>query len=133
MIRDIDLFSIEARRAPKSDKISIDVRKDYKSNVPKIEFTGKREAHISFGFMVHYSNVGIIRMEGSMVYEGPLKELKKSWESDKQMPEDVSKEVHNAIMEGCIPEAVSVAKDIGLPPPIPLPRAPVQRKNSRSK
>ena len=126
MIESFQLFSIEARRVPKSE-VPPDVRKDYKSNVSSVEVVEKGLAEISFGFMVQYANVGIVRMEGVLLYDGPTKKLKKRWVEEKQMPDAIASEVHTAIMEGCIPEAVIVARDIGLPAPIPMPRLPKKR------
>jgi len=128
MIDELRLFSIEARRLPNAAPAGADLRRDYKSNVPQIEVINSKSAKVSFGFMVHYSNVGIIRMEGTMVYRGDTKELARTWKDSKQMPEDIATEVHTAIMDSCIPEAVMVARDIGLPPPIPMPRTPAMRK-----
>lgn len=127
MIESFRLFSIEARRVPKADAIQQDVRKDYKSNVSSVEVIDKDVAEISFGFMVQYSSVGIVRMEGVLIYKGPTKKLMSRWKEEKQMPDAIASEVHTAIMEGCIPEAVIVARDIGLPAPIPLPRLPKKR------
>ena len=38
------------------------------------------------------------------------------------MPNQVAGHIHTAVMHACVPEAVSIAKDLGLPPPIPLPQ-----------
>src|SRR5207253_4163402 len=39
-----------------------------------------------------------------------------------QMPPDVAQEIHTVIMTNCIPEAVLLARELRLPPPIPIPQ-----------
>jgi len=38
------------------------------------------------------------------------------------MPNELASKIHTAVMYACVPEAVGIAKDLGLPPPIPLPQ-----------
>jgi hypothetical protein len=38
------------------------------------------------------------------------------------MPDQTASNIHTAVMHACVPEAVGIAKDLGLPPPIPLPQ-----------
>ena len=38
------------------------------------------------------------------------------------MPNEIASRIHTAVMHACVPEAVGIAKDLGLPPPIPLPQ-----------
>jgi hypothetical protein len=47
------------------------------------------------------------------------------------MPDEAANLVHNTIVSNCIPTALLVARDIRLPPPFPLPRVNIQKKNSR--
>jgi hypothetical protein len=42
------------------------------------------------------------------------------------MPDDVASEVLTVIMNNCIPEATMIARDLRLPPPIPIPPVQVQ-------
>jgi hypothetical protein len=44
------------------------------------------------------------------------------------MPNDVATEIHTTIMNNCIPEAMLLARDIRLPPPIPMPKVNIQAK-----
>ena len=38
------------------------------------------------------------------------------------MPNQIASQFHTAVMHACVPEAVGIAKDLALPPPIPLPQ-----------
>ena len=84
-----------------------------------------REAMIEFRFTANYraveEMVGFIRIEGKIVYEGAAKNIVRQWTGTQQMPNEVANEVHTIIMSNCIPEAVMIARDLRLPPPIPLP------------
>ena len=48
------------------------------------------------------------------------------WATTRNLPSDVAQQVHSAIMASAVPEAVGLAKDIRLPPPIPLPQIQFQ-------
>jgi hypothetical protein len=41
------------------------------------------------------------------------------------MPPEVANEIHSVIMTNCIPEAVILARELRLPPPIPIPQVNV--------
>ena len=47
--------------------------------------------------------------------------LARLWTGTQQMPNEVATEVHTVIMSNCIQEAVMIARDLRLPPPIPMP------------
>ena len=50
-----------------------------------------------------------------------------------QLPNDVANEIHTTIMTVCIPEAVVIARDLRLPPPIPIPQVTVPTPQTPSK
>jgi hypothetical protein len=41
------------------------------------------------------------------------------------MPNQIASQIHTAVMHTCVPEAVGIAKNLGLPPPIPLPQVKI--------
>jgi hypothetical protein len=47
------------------------------------------------------------------------------------MPNQTASHIHTAVMHACVPEAVGIAKDLGLPPPIPLPQVHLGAKPSK--
>jgi hypothetical protein len=51
-----------------------------------------------------------------------VKKISKDWNDTRKMPDQIASHIHTAVMHSCVPEAVTIAKDLGLPPPIPLPQ-----------
>jgi hypothetical protein len=125
-IKAFDISTIDARRLAKVSPKVQNLRIDHNSTVTLIQEVGEREANVDFRFTANYRAVeevvGIIRIEGTLVYEGKGREVARQWSSNGQMPNDVANEIHSSIMSICIPEAVIVARDLRLPPPIPIPQ-----------
>ncbi len=125
-IKALEISTIDARRFAKVGAKIQNLRVDQNSTVTQILEIDERQANVDFRFTANYRAVeevvGIIRIEGTLVYEGKGREVARQWNSNGQMPNDVANEVHSSIMGVCIPEAVVVARDLRLPPPIPLPQ-----------
>ena len=65
----------------------------------------------------------MIKLEGSLLYENDdARKITKQWLDTRKMPNELASRIHTAVMHACVPEAVGIAKDLGLPPPIPLPQ-----------
>ena len=65
----------------------------------------------------------MIKLEGTLVFEdNDVKKILKDWNETRKMPNQIASNIHTAVMHACVPEAVTVAKDLALPPPIPLPQ-----------
>ncbi len=103
----------------------MNLRIDHNSTVTLITELNEHEASVDFRFTANYKAVeeviGLIRIEGRIVYEGAAKNLVRQWTGTNQMPNEVAHEIHTVIMTNCIPEAVMIARDLRLPPPIPMP------------
>ena len=83
----------------------------------------KGETLIDFQYTASYGAVGVIKIEGSLVYQGDdANKISKEWRSTRKMPNQIASQFHTAVMHACVPEAVGLAKDLALPPPIPLPQ-----------
>jgi len=130
-IKTVDLTSIEARRFSKRDEKIRNVRIDNNSTVTLISELNDREANIDFRYTANYGGLGLIKIEGTILFEGDAPALAQQWGSDNNMPNDVASEVHTAIMRVCVPEAMVISRDIKLPPPFPLPQVNIQKKNKR--
>jgi hypothetical protein len=102
---------------------------DHNSTVTLIAEVGERQAAVDFRFTANYraaeAVIGLIQLEGTLVWEGDAKDLVKGWSSAGQMPPDIANEIHTVIMSNCIPEAVILARELRLPPPIPIPQVSV--------
>ncbi len=125
-IRNIQLKSIEARRYINLNERPGKVRIDHNSSVSQISNKKENQASIDFQYTASYGAVGMIKLEGSLLYENnDAKKITNDWQNTRKMPNDVASRIHTAVMHACVPEAVGIAKDLGLPPPIPLPQVKI--------
>ena len=122
-LRNINLKSIEARRYINRNERPKQVRIDHNSTVTNISPIDNNKANIDFQYTASYGPVGMIKIEGSLLYESnDAKKVTKEWTETRKMPNQIASHIHTAVMHACVPEAVSIAKDLSLPPPIPLPQ-----------
>jgi hypothetical protein len=122
-IKNIQLKSIEARRYISLNERPKEVRIDHNSTITHFSEVKDKEVTIDFQYTASYGPVGMIKLEGSIFYEDDdAKKIAKEWNETHKMPNEIASHIHTAIMHACVPEAVTVAKDLGLPPPIPLPQ-----------
>ena len=122
-IKNIQLKSIEARRYIKRNERPKQVRIDHNSTVTLISEATDSEASIDYQYTASYGPVGVIKIEGSLVYENnDAKKIQTEWNKTRKMPNEIASHIHTAVMHACVPQAVGLAKDLGLPPPIPLPQ-----------
>ena len=125
-IRSIQLKSIEARRYTSLNERPRKVRIDHNSSVSQITEIKENQASIDFQYTASYGPVGMIKLEGSLLYENDdAKKITSEWQNARKMPNEVASRIHTAVMHACVPEAVGIAKDLGLPPPIPLPQVKI--------
>lgn len=114
--------NLEARRLVRLEPRAVQVRIDNNLAVTVVRPVGPESCQIEFNYTAAYGALGFIKIEGEFTYAGPLAtQAVKDWEAKRQMPGDAAGEIHTTIMHACIPEAVTLAKSIHLPPPIPLP------------
>lgn len=135
-VKRIEFTSIEARRFARPTERHVQVRIDHNSTVTLVTEVSATEANVEFRYTASYGGLGVIKLEGVLVFEGDAKGLHGQWSASSQMPTEVASEIHTAVMRACVPEAVAVAKELQLPPPIPLPQVrfqkPEQTKSSAS-
>lgn len=125
-IRNIQIKSIEARRYSDLQNRPQRVRIDHNSTVNQISEINKEEAKVDFQYTSSFGPVGLIKIEGSLNYldEG-ISKIVKEWQSNRKMPDEIASKIHTAVMHACVPLAVGIARDLGLPPPIPLPQVKI--------
>jgi len=87
-----------------------------------------QHADVEFRFTISYGAVASIRIEGRLIFSGDAKALVASWRDKKSMPNEMASEIHTAVMTACLPEAVTIAKDMRLPPPIQIPQVKFDAK-----
>lgn len=120
-VKALELTSIEARRFARPNERHAQIRIDHNSTVTVVKENTPGEATVEFRYTATYGGVGVIRLEGTLSYMGDAHALYEQWQQSNQMPSEVASEIHTAVMRVCVPEAVGIAKNLNLPPPIPLP------------
>lgn len=129
-VKTVELLAIDAKRYARSLQSMQQVRIDHNSTVTVVREAQPGTASVEFRYTASYGAVGIITIEGALVWEGTpafdAAKLVEAWRASAQMPPDIASEIHTVVMRVCLPEAVGVAKDLQLPPPIPLPQVKFQ-------
>ena len=106
-----------------SNNVSV---KDVKSFDLELGKSKERALRFYFKFEAVYDpKIGNIELLGEIVYLGKeteIKEAEKQWKKDKKIPKDIVEGVMSNILSKCNIEALIMSREIGLPPPIPLPK-----------
>lgn len=121
-VTNVQLTSIDARRMSDPDQQGPQVRVDHNSTVTMVKKQQPDAAAVEFRYTASYGGVGNIQIEGVLRFQGEASALEEQWSRESEMPTEVASEIHTAVMRSCVPEAVGLAKDLQLPPPIPLPQ-----------
>ncbi|HUR69880.1 MAG TPA: hypothetical protein VM370_11600 [Candidatus Thermoplasmatota archaeon] len=129
----MELSGIEAKRYSKTNERHGNVRIDHNSTVTLVKEISEKEAFVEFRYTATYGPIGVIRIEGNMVYACDAKAFEQHWRTTNQMAPEQASEIHSAVMRVCVPEAVGIAKDLQLPPPIPLPQVQFQNQQQAQK
>lgn len=129
----LELTGIDAKRYAKTTERHGNVRIDHNSTVTLVREMSSQEAMIEFRYTATYGPIGIIRIEGNMVYQCDAKAFEQQWRTTNQMSPENASEIHSTVMRACVPQAVGIAKDLQLPPPIPLPQVQFQTPQQAQK
>lgn len=124
MIKDLEITSIEGRRYAPVDTRPQEIRID--QNLTIVDVRKENEfSRIIYKFTSSFSTLGAISLEGSLLFSGN-DEVEVKWKKDKSLPETVANEVQTAIFSSSVIETILIARDLRLPPPIPMPS--IQKK-----
>lgn len=128
----LELNAIDAKRYVRANERTGQVRIDHNSTVTLVKELSPEQASVDFRYTAAYGPVGVIRIEGTMVFSCDAKAFETKWRETNQMPPEVATEIHNTVMRACVPEAVTIARDLQLPPPIPLPNVQIQQPQQKT-
>ena len=120
-IKSFELVSLDAKRFTKLGERPPQLRVDHNTAVTSISAQSERDALIDFTFTVSYVGVGLIRIDGRLVWDGEARAIASQWANKKELPPEVFNPILGAIFGNCMPASVVVARDLGLPPPLPPP------------
>jgi len=121
-IKSFELVAIDAKRFSKLGERIPHLRVDHNTAVTSVTPVSDKEAQLDFRFTVSYVGVGVIKIEGRVVWEGDAKAVATQWSQTNALPNEVFTPILGAIFANCMPAAVVCARDLGLPPPIPPPQ-----------
>jgi hypothetical protein len=130
-IKSFELVSIDAKRFSKLGERIPHLRVDNNTAVTSVSVISDKEAQMDFRFTISYVGVGMIKIEGRLVWEGEAKTISSQWSQTNALPNEVFNPVLQAIFGNCMPSAVVCARDLGLPPPLPPPQ--IQQMKPASK
>jgi hypothetical protein len=131
-IKGVEFSAVEAKRFSKAGERLANIRVDNNSTVTLITEVSEREANVEFRFTASYVGVGVITIQGSLLYDGDARSLAKQWQAQNKMPTPLANEIHSAIMNSCLLEAIILAREVRLPPPVPPIQVQVAEEGKRS-
>lgn len=130
-VTNLHFKNVEARRLQKIEPKPVQVRIDNNLAVNQIRAVAAETCQVEFSYTAAYGPLGFVKIDGEFTYTGPLAaQCSKDWEAKRQMPQEAAGEIHTTIMHACIPEAVTLARAIQLPPPIPLPSVKFEKQGA---
>src|SRR5436190_18546901 len=95
-IKTFELSSVDGRRFVKPAERWVNLRVDHNSTVTLVSELGERQASVDFRFTANYhaseAVVGLIQIEGNILWEGDVKGLVKGWSAGGHMSPDVAHE-----------------------------------------
>ncbi|MBS3782018.1 MAG: hypothetical protein KGY66_04080 [Candidatus Thermoplasmatota archaeon] len=121
-VKDFELKAIDAERYTERKEKRKNIKINHNSSVTKVNKIDSKTNQVDFRFTANYSGMGVIKIEGSLKFIGEFPNLAKNWRKKNKMPNEVAKEIHTTVINNCIPQSVTIARDLNLPPPIPLPK-----------
>ncbi|MEM0128130.1 MAG: hypothetical protein QXO03_03475 [Thermoplasmatales archaeon] len=119
MIRDLEITSIEGKRLLPIESKPQEIRIDQNLAIVDVRLENEY-LRVLYKFTSSFSSLGMISIEGSLLYSGDLG-IEQKWRKDRTLPDPVASEIQTAIFSTCITETILVARDLRLPPPIPVP------------
>lgn len=131
-VSDIEFISVEGRRFTRRKEVLGQVKIDTNSTVTAVTEMTPHQADVDFRLAISYGSLGMLKLEGRLIFGGDAPTLVREWHEKHSMPTEMANEIHTAILHACIPETVLLARDLGLPPPIPLPKVNIQEQKKGS-
>ncbi len=123
------------RKAPVTGKIKIANNVSVKNVEDHSIMFGKTKQDglkFTFEFTSKYEpNVGDMLIVGEVVYinePSKIKEIIAEWKKNKKVSKEVMTEMLNAILDRCNIQALTLSRDMNMPPPIPLPKVQAEVK-----
>jgi len=121
------------KHAPVKGKVQVNnnvVIKEVERADLKIGTPEQGALKFNFEFTAKYEpEIGDITLNGALTFlekEEKAKEIEEQWKKDKKIPKEVMSSVLNTILSRCNVQALLLAREVNLPPPIMLPKVNVK-------
>ncbi|MCD6383782.1 MAG: hypothetical protein J7L88_04915 [Thermoplasmata archaeon] len=128
-IKAFNIRSVEGRRVGDRPPRNIQISHDINVSFPTLTEEGLKA---EFRVVITYTGLGTISFTGDILVTGKdedVKRLHEEWkEKGNPPPTPLTQELYNGVLGGIIPHAFYLAKELKLPPPIPLPTVNVVPK-----
>jgi hypothetical protein len=131
IIKQWDVNSLEAKRFSRPGERITNVRVDHNSTVTAVTALNQTDFSVEFRFTANYTGMGFVRVEGKIVIADDTKKpevIVRDWLATNNLPPDIANFIHNAVISNCIITATLIARDLQLPPPLPMPQVNIQGK-----
>ncbi|MEM3373675.1 MAG: hypothetical protein QXE31_00490 [Candidatus Woesearchaeota archaeon] len=131
-------MSVERKKQP-SGKINV------KNNVILTDIkeanviSNVKQKAIEFKFAyntIYEPEIASLSLEGALVFVGNDELVNKAletWNKEKKLVEEIIPEVYNYLLEKCSIEALILAKEMNLPPHVPLPKVSSEKQSEEVK
>ncbi len=108
---------VECKR---TGEITSDYRLSYHIDIPK-RTVEKKALKLDYVFSLRYvEDLGVVTVEGTIIYKDSPKNLKNLDENWKDMV-DIQHRLYNIIFRNSVVMVMDMARHVGLPPPIKIP------------
>src|SRR5207237_10414325 len=105
-IKTYEFSSVDGRPFVKPTDRWVNLRVEHNSTVTLISELGDRQASVDFRFTANYhaseAVVGLIQIEGNILWEGDAKGLVKGRSAGGEIPPAVAQEIHTVILTNCL-------------------------------
>lgn len=123
------------RKAPVTGQIKIANNMSVKKVEDHTIMLGKTKQEglkFTFEFTSKYEpNIGDMLIVGEVIYinePDKIKAIVAEWKKDKKVSKEVMTEILNAVLDKCNIQALTLSRDMNLPPPVPLPKVQAEVK-----
>lgn len=123
---------LSVEKKEESIKKGSDIRVTYNVSIKdmqdyELKLQDKQKAlKFVFEFSIKYTpEIGTLDMGGSIIYtedKDKIKEIKKHWEDQKDVPDDLKSQLINLIFRRSNIKALLLSQEVNLPPHIPMPK-----------
>ncbi len=89
-IKSFEMISLDAKRFSKLGERPPQLRVEQNATVTSMSVLSTKEAQIDFRFIVSYASLGMINIDGRIVWDGEAGPMVEQWTKTKKLPNDIA-------------------------------------------